>query len=236
MPPMPNAAADITLYDWAPSPFCFKVRAILDYKALPYRRVPILGVALWRVLRRGRVGKAPALEIGGEMVVDSTDIAHALERRWPLPAILPADERLRAQCQALEDWADETFYFLGLHYQWIDREGARMVRKLFGRAPWMQVIYWHYARRIRAQVTGQGTGRKTSAHIERDLSRVLDSAAALVEGDGFLLGDTPMLCDFALAGQLHYLSRPPKTQRMLQARPALGRYMARMNSARHVAG
>jgi len=61
---------------------------------------------------------------------------------------------------------------------------------------------------------------------------VLDAAAALVRGDGFLLGDAPMLCDFALAGQLHYLSRPPKTQRMLAARPEIGRYMARMNSLR----
>ena len=113
----------------------FKVREILDYKALPYRRIPILGMALWRVLCRGRVGKAPAMEIGAEMVVDSTDIAHALERQFPQPPILPVDARLRAECQALEDWANETFYFLGLHYQWIDREGARMVRKLFGRAP-----------------------------------------------------------------------------------------------------
>jgi glutathione S-transferase len=227
-----SPAPHIKLYDWAPSPFCFKVRAILDYKGLSYQRIPILGAPLWRVLRRGHVGKAPAMEIGGEMVVDSTDIAHALERHFPQPPILPPDARGRAQCQALEDWADETFYFIGLHYQWVDREGARMVRQLFGRAPWMQMAYFYYARRIRAQVRGQGTGRKTAAHIEADLNRLLDAAAALVRGDGFLLGEAPLLCDFALAGQLHYLTRPPKTRRMLDARPELGRYLARMNALR----
>ena len=76
----------IRLFDWGPSPFCLKVRAILDHKQVEYERRNVLGPALVELWRRGRIGKVPALEIDGALVCDSTDIAHELERRFPDPA------------------------------------------------------------------------------------------------------------------------------------------------------
>ncbi len=90
----------IWLYDWGPSPFSLKVRAILDYKGLPYVRVPILKATnLLKVLRQGKIGKAPALELDGRLLVDSTDIAYEVEARFPDPSIIPADPGQRALCQ-----------------------------------------------------------------------------------------------------------------------------------------
>lgn len=98
----------LRLFDWGPSPFCMKLRAILDYKGVRYERVPVLGTASLReLLRRSPVGKVPALDIDGRMITDSTDIAHEIERLFPEPPILPADARLRGLSHALEDWADE---------------------------------------------------------------------------------------------------------------------------------
>ena len=85
----------LRLYDWGASPFCMKIRGILDYKDLPYERVMVLGRPLLELWRRGRIGKVPALDIDGELVCDSTDIAHVLERRFPTPPILPATARER---------------------------------------------------------------------------------------------------------------------------------------------
>jgi len=89
-----------------------------------------------------------------------------------------------------------------------------------------------YRRRIRAQVVGQGTGRKQPAQIAADLERELDATAAMVDPGPYLLGDQPMLCDFAVTGQLVYLSRTPKGGRSLARRPAIGAYLERMRALR----
>ena len=106
--------AAIVLYDWGPSPFCMKVRAVLAHKGLPYTKVP-------------------ALDVDGEFLVDSTDIAHELERRFPTTPILPAAARERALCHALEDWSDESLYFFGLYYHWHEPAGRRQAAAYFAR-------------------------------------------------------------------------------------------------------
>lgn len=220
------------LYDWAPSPFCVKVRALLDHKRLPYRRQRVLGPALWQLYRRGRVGKVPALQIGDRLITDSTDIAFEIERLHPHPPVLPADPARRAQCVALEDWCDEWLYFIGLYHQWVDPEGAPMVPQAFGRGPLGRVAYAAYRRRIGAQLRGQGLGRKPAERIADDLQRAVDTIDALLQPGPYLLGEQPMLCDFALFGQLVYWTRPPKTARAIAARPAIQAFMARMKALR----
>lgn len=228
---MPDTVS-LSLYDWAPSPFCIKVRAMLDHKGLRYRRIPAFSPALVSLIRRGRIGKVPALEIDGRLVTDSTDIAHELERLAPHPPIVPATVRERALCHALEDWCDEALYFIGLHYQWVDPEGAPMVPQAFGRGPLGRLAYAFYSRRIARQLRGQGTGRKPAGRIAEDLARELDAIDGLLQPGPFLLGDAPMLCDFALFGQMVYWSRPPKTARALQQRPRILAFMQRMRALR----
>lgn len=222
----------IALYDWGPSPFCLKVRAILEHKRLAYRRLSALGRPILEVRRRGGIGKVPALDIDGELICDSTDIAHALERLVPAPAILPADPRERALCHALEDWADESLYFVGLYFQWIDPAGLAMVPQAFGRGPLGKLAFEVYLRRIRRQVRGQGTGRKPEAHVRADLERHLEAAEALAACGPFLLGEAPLLCDFAVMSQLVYLARTPYGGPRIAARPALTAYLERMKAVR----
>lgn len=61
----------IQFYDWPWSPFCMKVRLILDFKRLPYDRVNPLARRGFR--RRRGTEKVPAVEIDGAFVTDSTD-------------------------------------------------------------------------------------------------------------------------------------------------------------------
>jgi glutathione S-transferase len=223
---------ELILYDWAPSPFCIKVRAILDHKRLPYRRVPVLGRAIVDVRRRGGVGKVPALDIDGTLVTDSTDIAHALERLVPEPAIVPGDPRRRALCHALEDWADEALYFIGLYFQWIDPRGAAMVPAAFGGSVTGRIAHRWFRHVVLGQLRGQGTARKAAARVRADLERELDAIDALLADTPYLLGDAPLLCDFALLGQLLYLSRPPTSAEALLAHPRVGAYLERMRALR----
>ena len=210
---------EIALYDWAPSPFCMKIRALLDYKGVVYDRRPALG-AMRFVRRRGGIGKVPALEIDGEFIVDSTDIAHEIERRLPTPASQPSDPRENALCHVLEDWCDESLYFYGLYYHWQDPAGRAQTGAYFGRTLQGRIAYHLLLPRILRQLRGQGLGRKSDDHIRADLDRQLDAVEMLLGASPFLLGATPYLCDFALMSQLVYLQRAPATRDLLRDRPA----------------
>jgi glutathione S-transferase len=211
-----------------------KVRAILNYKGVPFERIAVLGPSLMELVRRSKVRKVPALDINGRLVVDSTDIAHEIERLFPEPAIVPADPHLKGLSHALEDWADEALYFLGLYFQWIEPRGKPMVRKAFGSSPLGIAARLFYRRRIAAQLRGQGTGRKSLAQITTDLEREFNALTAMLAGQPYLLGQTPYLCDFAVNAQLVYLSRPPASAEILREFSELGSYVHRMKALRAV--
>lgn len=226
---MSTSAAAIRLYDWPVSPFCHKVRAVLDFKGLQYERLPALSHR--RALRRrGGIGKVPALEIDGDFWVDSTDIAHRLEDRFPSPAVLPADPVERARCHLLEDWCDESLYFTGLYYHWIEPAGRRAARRYVGRTLIGRILFEPLRMRIQRQVVGQGTGRKAPEHVRADLDRSLDAVEALLSPSPFLLGERPWLCDFALMSQLVYLSRAAGLAGVVESRTSTRAFLERMKA------
>jgi glutathione S-transferase len=220
--------ARVLFYDWPYSPFCMKVRAILDYKGVAYESVhPLKARGL--LSRRG-TGKVPAIELDGQFITDSTDIAHALDARFPDPPLLPDDPRERGLCHAIEDWADESLYFIGLYYRWFEAEGRKPIPLAFGKSIQGRVAYRYYSRLILKQLRGQGTLRKSPEDVARDLERNLDAVEAML-GDGpYVLGDKPYLCDFALWGQLNYLSRTPVGGEAIKRRAAIGAYLERIGT------
>jgi glutathione S-transferase len=224
--------AKVRLYDWGPSPFCLKVRAVLDYKGIEYERINVLGSFL-DFRRRSQTGKVPALELDGELIHDSTDIVLALEARFPNRPVIPSDPYDGAICHVIEDWADEALYFINLYYQWVEPDGRKLVGKAF-RGPLGRIARAFYQRRILRQLQGQGTLRKTPEHIRNDLDRELDAIDALLAERKFLLGERPFLCDFALAAQLVYLERTPVGSRALAGRAPSLAFMARMKVWRTV--
>lgn len=221
----------LVLYDWPPSPFCMKVRAVLERKGLPYERLFALQHA--RAIReRGGIGKVPALEIDGELLVDSTDIVHALEAVAPDRPVLPRDSAERAMCHALEDWSDEALYFLGLYHHWREPSGRQQAKRYFAKTMLGRLAFWPYLLRIERQLDGQGIGRKSYEHVRRDLTRDLDAIETMLTGKDYLLGHGPHLCDYALASQLTYLTRAPATRDVLVDRPHTGAFLARLPEVR----
>jgi glutathione S-transferase len=215
----------ITFYDWPYSPFCMKVRAILDHKSVPYRSINPLA-ARGKLRRRG-TGKVPAVEIEGAFVTDSTDIAYALDERFPDPPLLPADERERGLCHVIEDWADESLYFIGLYYRWFEAEGRKPIAAVFGNSLKGRLAYLYYLRLILRQLKGHGTLRKPADQVRRDLEMNLEAADRLLAPGPYLLGEQPYLCDFALWGQLNYLNRTPVGREAIGRRPAIAQYLKR---------
>jgi glutathione S-transferase len=217
--------AAVVFYDWPYSPFCMKVRAILAYKRVRFETVDPLS-HIREISRRGKVGKVPALEINGELIVDSTDIAYALDERFPSPPLLPQSPHERGLAHAIEDWADESLYFLGLYYRWYEGEGRKPIAGVFGTSLKGRIAYLFYLRRILSQLRGQGTLRKPPEHVAKDLERQLDAVDALLTQGPYVLGDQPYLCDFALWGQLNYLNRTPVGKATIGTRPAIKHFIA----------
>jgi glutathione S-transferase len=53
-----------------------------------------------------RRGTVPAMKVDGKRVQGSRQIARALERRWPEPALFPSDPELRARVEEAERWGE----------------------------------------------------------------------------------------------------------------------------------
>lgn len=216
----------IRFYDWPWSPFCMKIRLILDFKGLDYERTNPL--ARRGLLRSRGTGKVPAVEIDGVFVTDSTDIAYALDERFPNPPLVPENPRDRALCHALEDWSDESLYFIGLYYRWYDRGGRATIPAVFGKSLRGRLAYRFYLARILRQLRGQGTLRKSPEHVRRDLDRHLTAVEALLDPGPFVFGERAYLCDFALWGQLEYLRRTPMGGQALADHPRTIGFLRRL--------
>jgi glutathione S-transferase len=207
-----------------------KVRAILDYKGADYQAVNPLA-ARSTLTKRG-TGKVPAIEIDGAFITDSTDIAYALDERFPQPSLFPPDPRERGICHAVEDWADESLYFLGLFYRWFEAEGRKPVASVFGASLKGRLAYNYYLRLMLRQLRGQGTLRKDPGQVKRDLERQLEAVEGLLTPGPYVLGNKPYLCDFALWGQLNYLNRTPFGRAAIKERTNIVAFIANVGALR----
>ena len=90
--------------------------------------------------------------------------------------------------------------------------------------------YRFYLKRILGQLRGQGTSRKTPEHVNRDLERHLEAVGELLTPGPHALGDRAYLCDFALWGQLNYLSKTPAGGRAIESRSPVREYLRRIKA------
>jgi glutathione S-transferase len=145
------------------------------------------------------------IEDDGQLVADSTDIAHHLEARYPDPPLIPQDPRDRARCHLLEDWADESLYFYEMTMRFSWKHNAKRFVPLTVRydARWFAAIAPVVVpRSLRARVKAQGIGRKPPEMVLRDLDRHVMMLDTLLDGREWLIGDTLTLADIAVAVQL----------------------------------
>ncbi len=99
---------DVTLLQFLYSPYNEKVRWALDWKGVPHRRQTLLPGPHRGVVKRatGQTG-TPVLRLGNETLWGSARILQALERRFPEPALFPADPGGRTRALLLEKQFDD---------------------------------------------------------------------------------------------------------------------------------
>lgn len=112
-PQIPNNLDEdtILLFQRDYSPFCVKVKRIMDYKGIPYKSInlpPIVGKKFLKDLSGQHL--IPVIKHKNNVIHDSTAIAHYLEEIKEIPSIFRKDnEELNKEILMLEDWADESF-------------------------------------------------------------------------------------------------------------------------------
>jgi len=103
----------IKLYDFPRSPYCQKVRLVLDEKDLSYEKVFIDLTKNEQkapdFLRLNPYGKVPVLIDDDEVIYDSTIINEYLEDEYPHPPLMPEQSSMRARVRIFEDFADNSF-------------------------------------------------------------------------------------------------------------------------------
>lgn len=225
----------LTLYQFEISPFCDKIRRVLNFKQAPYELREVGLVESQTSYRRvNPTGKCPALGDGDRIVCDSTDIAYYLEERFPDPPLVPRDPRERALMHVLEDWADESLYFYEMRLRFgIARNRERTMPKLVTHENgFMQAIApWILPRAIGGRMRAQGVGRKSDAQALADVRRHLDALRALVADRDWLVGGATSLADLSVFCELFAIRDSGEGAAEIAARPELAAYMERVDAA-----
>jgi len=194
----------IELYQFDFSPYCVKIRAILNVKQLPYRTVEILPlVTQHRVRRLTGQSKVPVLKHGQTVIQDSSEIALYLDTTWPEPRLIPTDPAQARACFLWEDWADEALVppIRALAFASV-LEDPRLGREQlppFGNLA-LDLTLPHMVPVItRAMMRMYGIGKPQVAAATPRLERLLAFLTESVDGRDFLVGDHLTLADITVA-------------------------------------
>lgn len=188
----------LRLYQFRTSPFCAKVRKILEYKGLEFEPVEVDYLERKELLATSGQLMVPALSFpDGQTVADSNRIALRLEQLYPEPTILPPDWRGIHQVLAayFESEVEDALFRVALpdELEHFSRSGAERLA---------------FYKLIRERKYGAGFCERMARDAEANLRRAREVLAPLensLEERAFLLGRIG-LADFALYGQLWYLA------------------------------
>ncbi|MBD2021548.1 glutathione S-transferase family protein [Leptolyngbya sp. FACHB-36] len=203
----------LELYQFELSEYAEKVRLLLDYKGLPYRKIEVTpGIGQLELIRMSGQRQVPVLKDGTQVIADSTAIAEYLDRTYPDRPIIPHEPKLRGLCLLIEQWADES---IGLNARkamvgalnqnqsfrtaFLPNSIPDIVRTIIGAVP-NEVL----------GVLGEGVGfgADTVKSANDALKRDLASLCFILREQPYLVTDHPTLADFAVAGLTMYIKFP----------------------------
>jgi glutathione S-transferase len=195
----------LELYQFELSQYSEKVRLILDYKGLEYRKIEVTpGIGQLELFRLSGQRQAPVLKDGDTIIADSTDIAFYLERRYPEKPIIPTDPFERGQCLLIEEWADES---IGLKSR-KSLIGALNQNQNFRTAILPKTVPDFLKTLVSAVPsevmdllgTGVGYGADAVKTANKALKQDLEALSLILQNRPYLVSDRPTLADLAVAG------------------------------------
>ena len=203
----------LELYQFELSQYSEKVRLILDYKGLEYRKIEVTpGVGQIELLQKSGSRQVPVLKDGSTYIADSTEIAFYLERKYPQMPILPEDSLARGQSLLIEEWADESIGLKGrkaligalnqnqyLRASFLPQTTPDPVKNIVSAIP---------GQLLDALGTGVGYGGEAVKEATKGIKQDLEALCLILERQPYLTGDTPTLADLSVAGLSMILKFP----------------------------
>lgn len=218
---------------WGNSPFAYKVLMAAHHKGARLDwRVASLADCMHARKHTGTHKTPFFVAADGQWITDSTTITAWLDGNVGAEGaasvrLVPSDERARAECLLLEDWADEGLNKCAEPFIWIGGGRFGMVLDLVvgeqthkPSAFLFRVMSPYMKRRWQGRVDTHGgidgARKLLCAQLDMIEARIAASNGA------WLLGDAPTIADYAVAGQLANLVRFAATAE-LDARPLTAR-------------
>jgi glutathione S-transferase len=203
----------LELYQFELSQYSEKVRLILDYKGLEYRKIEVTpGVGQIELMQKTGKRQVPVLKDGDTYVADSTAIAFYLDQKYPERPIIPDDPVAKGQCLLIEEWADESIGIKGRKAL----IGALNQNQNF-RTAVLPKQTPDFLKTIVSAIpgdlldvlgTGVGLGGDAVKEAKKSLQQDLEALCLILENRPYLVGDTPTLADLAVAGLSMILKFP----------------------------
>lgn len=195
----------LELYQFELSQYSEKVRLILDYKGLEYRKIEVTpGVGQLEVYQLAGQRQVPVLKDGATVVADSTEIAKYLDQKYPDRPLFPTDPKQRGLCLLMEEWADEsigtksrTVLFSGISQDQSFRSALLpsntpdVVKNLVEALP---------PDLLKTLGFGLGASPDAVKSAEKAIKQDLEALCLILQDSRYLTGDYPTLADFAVAG------------------------------------
>ncbi|MBW4632698.1 MAG: glutathione S-transferase family protein [Iphinoe sp. HA4291-MV1] len=195
----------LELYQFELSQYSEKVRLILDYKGLEYRKIEVTpGIGQVELFRLSGQRQVPVLKDGSRYIVDSTEIAKYLDSQYPERPLIPTDPKKRGLCLMMEEWADESIGIKGRKALFSAISQNQNFRKslLPTTTPEVLKTLVEGVPNDILKVLGFGVGYSPDAirSAIADLKQDLEALTLLLADTPYLVGDEPTLADFAVAG------------------------------------
>lgn len=195
----------LELYQFELSQYSEKVRLILDYKGLPYRKIEVTpGIGQVELLRLTGQRLVPVLKDGYRYIADSTEIAKYLDLHYPERPLIPLDSKKRGLCLMMEEWADESIGIKGRKALFWALSQNQYFRSslLPTTTPDVFKTLVEGVPNDVLKLLGFGVGYTPDVvkSALADLKQDLEALTLLLADSPYLLGNEPTLADFAVAG------------------------------------
>ncbi|TQV80058.1 glutathione S-transferase family protein [Exilibacterium tricleocarpae] len=215
--------SDLILHHYPASPFAEKIRAILGYKALPYRSVliPLIMPKPDLTALTGGYRKTPVLQIGSHIYCDTRLMARVLDQRAPERALIPSGQEASANIMA--QWIDAQVFELSVASVF-SPAGMAALKQQVPEDRLQALLADRMAMRKNA-ATPPATPEKAQVLLPVYLSQFEQQLAG---GSTFLLGPQPALPDFSLYHCVWFIAGNPGVAPMLDAYPHLQGWLAKM--------
>jgi glutathione S-transferase len=182
----------LTLYASGPnfglpdaSPFVIKAELLLKLARLPFQRGKMS-------FSKAPKGKIPYLGDAGRLIADSYFIQGHLERQHGADFSGGYGARQLAIGWAASRMMEEHFYFLNVHQRWMDDANFNAGPRVFfdvAPAPVRPLVRTLIRRRVRRMLHGQGLGRHSQQELAELAVGDVESVAAILVDQRYLLGD-----------------------------------------------